>query len=364
VADTLSSKERVLAAIAWDDVDRIPVFASPGGVAAQLIGRKVNREFALDGEALANAQLAAWEQLGDDLISVHGYGSLVEAFGAKSVWPENDYPMFAGPIVVTHDDADALVVPDPYRDPFQIEVLRALQIVKSKVGDRVLVGGFVNGIFNLAGRLLGTESLMANLTRDPELVHKVCRKIVAAQVRYGETLVEAGAELIHIPDATSSPACISPRTYEQFALPYLTEAIQGFKRAGAIVSYHPCGGEYPILDLIGRTGADILHFSELVDLAVVQKVYVGRHAVAGTVDPASVLFLGSRADVDRHVADIVGRLQFQTGAIIQPGCGLSPNFPFQNIAAMVEAAHTHGTYRRAPAIHIPADAQPTLSARS
>lgn len=337
---TMTSKERVLAAIKWQEVDKLPVFAGVA-TAAKLIGRQVNRSYLTDGEAMAEAQIKAWQEFGDDLLYINGEAAMIEEFGADAIWPENDYPMIKSILIKGHDDADALPIPDPYHDPYMLEVLKGIKILKKKANNQVLIGGFVNGIFNLAGRLFGTEKLMEFLTRDPEFVHKVCRKIVKAQIRYAEAQVEAGVDHILIPDATSSPACISPQLYASFALPYLTEAIQGFKKAGAIVTYHPCGGEYPIIDKIGETGADILNFSELVDLAVAQKIFVGRFAVAGTVNPSRVLFLGTAEEVDAHVKGIVERLKYKTGVIITPGCGLSPNIPYENIKAMVTAVRKY-----------------------
>ncbi|MGD0152822.1 MAG: uroporphyrinogen decarboxylase family protein [Thermacetogeniaceae bacterium] len=93
-----------------------------------------------------------------------------------------------------------------------------------------------------------------------------------------------------------------------------------------------------------RPGADLLVFSELVDLAVAQKVFVGRIAVGGTVDPSQVLFLGTPQEVDEHVREIIERLPFKTGAILAPGCGLSPNYPVENLKAFLDAARRHGTY--------------------
>jgi uroporphyrinogen decarboxylase len=337
----MTPKERVLAAINWQDVDRLPVFA---GVtpAAKLIGRRVDKSFMTDGDAVAEAQWAAWKEFGDDIIKIPFTGALEEVFGTDAIWPGDDFPMIKSVLVTGHDVADALPVPDPYKDPIMVAILRAIQILKRRAGNNVIICGHVRGVFNLAARLFGVENLMKYLVRDAELVHKVCRKIVAAQIRYVEAQVEAGAEIIFTPDATSSPSCISPEDYGRHALPFHIEAIKAYKKTGALVIYHPCGGEYPIIDQIGQTGADVFDFSELVDLAVAQKIFAGRHAVAGTVDPSQVLFLGTPEEVREHVREIIERLNFKTGVIIGPGCGLSPNIPYANVKAMVGAVKEYG----------------------
>jgi uroporphyrinogen decarboxylase len=337
----MTSKERVLAALKWEKVDRLPVFAGVA-CAPKILGRKMNREFLLDGEAQAESQWQAWRYFGDDLLYLYNDGAMIEAFGADSIWPDDDYPMIKNILIKTHADADALPVPDPHKDPFMKETLKAIRILKERADDKVLVGGFVNGIFNLTGRLMGTEALMKNLVRDPELVHKVCGKILQTQVRYAEAQAEAGADHVLMPDATSSPSCLSHEDYVKWALPYLTKAVKGYQAAGLIVTYHPCGGEYPIIDKVAETGADILNFSELVDLAVAQKIFVGRRAVAGTVNPSEVLFLGTPEETEQHVKEIIARLRFKTGAILTPGCGLSANIPYENVKAMVDAVKKFG----------------------
>lgn len=347
MGNEMTSRERVLAAIRWEEVDRLPVFSKIRGAMAKVIGRKINQSFYTDGEAIAGAALAAWEMLQDDTIHLGG-GNVIpfEALGAETIWPDNDYPMFKKPSLVSREDVDRLAVPDPEQDPYLRELIRAIRIVKGKVGDRVVISSGFHGVFNVAGRLLGTENLMIQIIRNPELVHELCRKITATLVRYGEVLAGEGAAILEIGDATSSPACISPKTYQKFVLPYMAETFRGFQQAGAYAMYHPCGGEYPIIDLLSRTGADILDFSELVDLDVAQKIFVGRIAVAGTVDPSKVLFLGTPAEVDRHVQAIIAKLPLKTGTIIAPGCGLSLNIPLENVKAMIDAVHKYGKYEK------------------
>ncbi|MDR1604651.1 MAG: uroporphyrinogen decarboxylase family protein [Gracilibacteraceae bacterium] len=339
--EQMTCKERVQAAVKYEDIDRLPVFKgyfSP----ARLVDRKMNYSFFTDAEAIAEACWQAWKYFDDDGIHLLDGGFMEEEFGADSIWPENNYPMINHILVTDHEAADALKEPDPYKDSVFTAILKATEILRKKAGDEVMVCGFINGTFNYAARLMGTENMMNYLATDPELVHKVCRKVADAQVRYAKAYGEAGIELIFMPDATSAPACISPKTYGKMALPYLKEAVKGFQDAGALAMYHPCGGEYPIIDQIGQTKADIYYFSELVELDVAQKIFVDRAAVAGTVNGSRELFLGTPEIVDEHVKGIIDRLKYRTGAIIMPGCGLSPNCKYENVKAMVDATKEYG----------------------
>ncbi|MHC6179069.1 uroporphyrinogen decarboxylase family protein [Clostridium sp. JNZ X4-2] len=337
----LTSRERVLRAVNWKAVDRLPVFSATL-LAPQIINRNFSREFLLDSEALAEVYYKQWEYFKSDIVMLSVATGEHEALGADMYWPKNDYPMIRNPIIKTHADADNLKVPDLRKNDLVQSILKAIRIIRKKVGNHIMIGSISGGPFNTAGLLFGTESLMSNVKKDPELVDKVCKVVVDASIQYAELQVEAGADLIFMPDATSSPSCLSPAQYRERALPHITRSVQGFKKAGAIAMYHPCGGEYPIIDQVSQTGADILYFSELVDLSVSQKIFVGRHCVAGGVDPSGTLFLGSPEEVDENVRKIVDSLKFKTGAIVMPGCGLSPNIPFENVKAMVDAVKKYG----------------------
>lgn len=341
--DELTSRERVNGALRHEDIDRIPIFGNVSAAGPQLIGRKHNKEYFLDSEAMAAGALAAWETFGDDLIQV-GSGCLAESLGADLVWPDNDHPTYNRAVITSHADADRLRVPDPAQDRLLQASLQAIRSVRKKVGDQVLIRGIFVSIFNAAADLLGTEKLLISIYRDPELVHKVVRVVTDTAIKYGELAIEAGADLMGIGGAVSGPACMSPKTYAEVALPYLTEQTKAYQKAGAIVSNHPCGEEYPIIDIVGRSGPDIIHFTELFDLAIAQKIFVGRIAVSGGIDPSRVLFLGTPKEVDEHIKGIIESLPYKTGVILQPGCGLSPNFPHENLRAMVHATRKYGSY--------------------
>ncbi|MGD0152817.1 MAG: uroporphyrinogen decarboxylase family protein [Thermacetogeniaceae bacterium] len=341
--DELTSKERVFRAIRHEEIDRIPIFGNLNAAAPQLIGRKLNLEYFTDGEALAAGALAAWEQIGGDIIAV-GSPSLSNALGADLIWPDNDWPTFNKPVITSHADADRLQALAPDQDKFLQASLQAIRIVKQKVGDRVPISSGGGCIFNAVADLIGTERLLLSTRRDPELVHKVARVVTETAITHGKLAVEAGADLLGIGGAVSGPACMSPKTYVEIALPYLTEQTRAYHEAGAFVSHHPCGEEYPYVDILDRTGTDILHFTELFDLAIAQKIFVGRIAVSGGIDPSNILFLGTPEEVEEHIKRVIESLPYQTGAILQPGCGLSPNFPLENLKAMIEAARKYGSY--------------------
>lgn len=344
------SKERVMAAVRWKDVDCIPVFANKSPLGPALIGKKLNRDFFLSADSMTRSELALFEIIDDDVICLNLAPAIQDVLGARLYWPENDHPQFEAPTIFSIDDVQRLEERLGLADVLENDFIRALldttRSVKRQIGESVTLEVNSYGVFNFAARLLGIDRLMSATIRDKNLVRRICGTIASLQTALAAPFVKAGADLLSIGDGMSSPSCISPKIYGELALPYLTRTIQGFKSTGALTLYHPCGGEYPIIDQVGQTGADILYFSELVDIDVAQKIFVRRFAVAGGVDPANTLYLGDVRTVNLRLKETIGKLKHKTGVIIQPGCGLSPNIPIENLKEMVRATRVYSAEMR------------------
>ena len=65
------SKERVMAAVRWKDVDCIPVFANKSPMGPALIGKKLNRDFSLSADSMTRSELALFEIVDDDVICLN-----------------------------------------------------------------------------------------------------------------------------------------------------------------------------------------------------------------------------------------------------------------------------------------------------
>jgi MtaA/CmuA family methyltransferase len=339
------SKERVMAAVKWKQVDLIPVFANKSPMGPKVIGRKLDRSYFLDDEAMTSSEMAMLYLVDDDVVCLNLAPALQDVLGARLLWPDDDHPQFGAPTISSLEDAEKLVERLELSQVLENEFVKALlattRSVKMVIGESVALEVNCYGVFNLAARLMGLEKLMWATLRQKPLVHRLRDLIAETQVALARPFRDAGADILSIGDGMSSPVCISPKIYGEMALPHLTKTIEGSGRTGSVTLRHPCGGEYPIIDQVGRTGADILYFSELAVLDVAQKIFVRRHAVAGGVDPVHSLFLGDEKSIDADLKATIGRLKHKTGVIIQPGCGLSPNIPVKSLAAMVRATRRH-----------------------
>ena len=109
----MTSKERCLAAINGQPVDRTPVFPLLMFLAADRLGVSY-KEFAANGGTMAQAQIKAYETFGIDAITACSDAFRISADLApdKMVYPEDQPPHLDSPIIKTAQDLDALSKPD------------------------------------------------------------------------------------------------------------------------------------------------------------------------------------------------------------------------------------------------------------
>ncbi len=335
----MTSRERVLNAIRFKPVDYIPVNAKKEAMAPSVVGRKLNRDYFLDGPGAAEAEIALMEIVDDDFCVTTS--SVSVALGTDVEWPENDYPQRKAGVIKTMEDVEAMGEFDPWKNEFTAASLETARILKQKLGDEKVIETVVSGVFNTASGLAGIEHFMQSLITDKPFVKALCDKVVDGMIAYAKAFKEVGGDIFFSPDASSSPSCISPKLYAEQALPHHIRWAREVKKLGLISCYHPCGGEYPIIDMMKDIDTDILWFSDMVDLSVAQQIFYRRKAVAGDVSGPDVLFLGNPSSIDEYIKNKCASLKHKSGAMIHPGCGLSPNIPIENLKAMVDATRKY-----------------------
>jgi uroporphyrinogen decarboxylase len=88
----LTSRERVARVLAGELPDRVPVLMQNFQNTAYLAGMTL-AEFCRSGARMAEAQLAAWERFGYDIIDLeNGTATMAEACGCEVEYPEHEPP--------------------------------------------------------------------------------------------------------------------------------------------------------------------------------------------------------------------------------------------------------------------------------
>ena len=247
-----------------------------------------------------------------------------------------------GPIIHsplrTQEQIDALHPLEPEASlPFIKTILQAL---RSEVGDKSTVLGFVGAPWTLAayaveGKGSKTYSIIKNLAfSDPTILHQLLAKLADAIAIYARYQIDCGAQVVQMFDSWAGQ--LSPQDYDTFALPYQQRVFQQVKQT------HPdtplillVSGSAGVLERMGQSGADIVSVDWAVDMADARARLGKQVKVQGNLDPG-VLF-GSKQFIRDRILDTV-RKAGNWGHILNLGHGVLPETPEENVAFFFETA--------------------------
>ncbi|MHC5719575.1 MAG: uroporphyrinogen decarboxylase family protein, partial [Nostoc sp.] len=147
-----------------------------------------------------------------------------------------------------------------------------LQTLRSEVGDKSTVLGFVGAPWTLAayaveGKGSKTYSIIKNLAfSEPTILHQLLAKLADAIAIYARYQIDSGAQVVQMFDSWAGQ--LSPQDYDTFALPYQQRVFQQVKQT------HPdtplillVSGSAGVLERMAQSGADIVSVDWAVDMA-------------------------------------------------------------------------------------------------
>ncbi len=304
------------------------VCASAGATAIILTGSNIKG--ALNNpKALFKASCYTVDRLGlDTLNGIVDMSLEAEACGCQIQYRERNLPDVVTHPAKTLDDISNLVVPDPYRDGRMPIFLNAMRLMAKNY--TMMKVGFISGPFTLA-MLLAGSGIYVDIRRQPQKVHSLlsyCQKVV---VRYGQALINAGADMIVIAEPMGSQ--LSPQGYEEFSHTYVKQIISSF---GKPCCLHICGKAGHIAQKMAESGAVLLSLDE-VDVQSLARSISESVVLMGNISPTKLRInsVGQIADATRALKESI---RHRKTFIIGPGCDLAPETPLENIQAFVKVA--------------------------
>lgn len=330
----MNGRERVLAFLEDQPVDRLPAMPVVMMLCADQIGVKYG-EYVKDPEVLAEAQIRTAEIFDIDIVS-NMSDPAREACdcGARIAYYE-DQPaaiVESDALLANKEKLNDLAVPNPLGGGRMHAAVKALELMKWRVGNDRAIMGWVEGPCAEAADLRGINTLMLDFFDDPEFVRSLFDFTLEMALRFAQVQVEAGADIIGIGDAAAS--LIGPKFYDEFVWPYEKKLVDGIHAMGAHVRLHICGRTNSILEGIGRLGCEIVDLDYFVPVADARAAMGPEQAVLGNIDPVSAL----RDSTPDAVTAAIVECQRQAGNryIIGAGCEIPRDTPPANIRAMMQ----------------------------
>lgn len=340
--DQMTHSERMKAALALQECDRVPISPLFHYASAGYLGKTV-REYATDAKTLAECSLFVQKEFDFDSVMLGTDVAIeAEALGAEVEQPENSPMHILKPLF--HDDTDisSIEVPDVKKAGRLPLLTEAVARCKETVGDKGFVISCANGPMNNAGQFYGVQELMFLIMENPDRFEEVLDFSLQYAIAFSRVQIEAGADMILLGEALASPNFINPELYRDYILPRQKILNDAIHQAGAYSLMHICGHADAILKDMGEAGFDCLDIDYCVPMSKARDE--SGIACRGNLDPSRAFVQGTAEDVRAAVKAVMEDAKDRKGLIIGSGCDISVITPHENMYAYSQACHEYGWY--------------------
>lgn len=348
----MTSRERILAAINHQPVDRVPLDIWATGE----VGAMLTAHFGSWAEAMTRLHIDGFGGTGPDYIGPSLQappGETVDYWGARfrkvpyatgSYEEQSCYPL-----------ADACTIDDleryawPSADWFDFSKVR--EKAQAKHDTHAIQAGYM-APFYFHNRLRGLETSLMDPYDDPEFTHHLIGRICDTFYAYHLRLFEAADGLIDVAQVTDdfgsqSGPLISLDIFREFYKPQMQRFIDLCHGFGIKVFHHDDGAIRPFIPEFIAMGVDILNPVQRtcpgMELEGLKRDFGHALCFHGGIENQQILPFGTpdevRAEV-RHNIDILAN--DGTGYILAPCHNLQPVTPLENILAMYDEAWAYG----------------------
>ena len=300
--ETMKPRERVLAALAGEPVDR-PAVINPGSImTVELMDLTEARFPDACRDPELNARLAAtgFTEMGFDS-TYHHYTIVQEssALGCKIQWEQKDnWPtvVMSEPI---WDHPDQIAIPPGFLEhPDTLCVTRATEILKREVGGEACIIGKTMGPWSLGYHTFGVQNFLLMSIDDPDLTMTALHKLKEVSVMFGEAQIAAGADVLMFPDHATGDL-VSGDYYRRFLMELHQEMAE---RLSVPLILHICGYTLDRMQYLANSGMDCFHFDSKNDPQKAMDLAGGKIRLVGNVNNPITLFSKDteavRAEVD------------------------------------------------------------------
>lgn len=325
-------KQLILDALSHKPVSRTPWIPFAGVHSASLKGYSAE-EFLKDADKLVECLMEVNRFYAPDGQPVI-FDLQIEAeiLGCELVWDKK-----APPSVKTHPLENTQSIPTliPTGNDGRLPVvLKAMNMMKSKVGEKTALFGLVCGPFTLASHLRGTNLFM-DMLDDEAYVNNLldyCTKVCLAIT---DLYIKAGMDVIAYVDPMVSQ--ISPAHFQQFLAKPFTTLFQHTRSQNIRNSLFVCGDATKNIDVMCHTLPDSIFVDENINL-VQAKVITDAHNVTlgGNIPLTTVMLLGTQQDNMKYALELIEKMGTKN-FILSPGCDMPFDVPKENVVGIVQA---------------------------
>jgi uroporphyrinogen decarboxylase len=337
-----TSMDRVLTTLQHREPDRVPLFLLPTIHGALHLGLPI-REYFSRAEHVAEGQLRMRARYGHDCLYGFFYAAAeVEAWGAEVVFAEDGPPTTGEPFLRSRAAVATLSVPDVERTPCLARVLRAISLMKEKVGTDAPIIGVAMSPFSLPVMQMGFAQYLDLMLEEPELFDRLMKVNEEFCAAWANAQLQAGATAICYFDPVSSTTIIPPELYLRHGQPVATRTIARIH--GPTATHFASGRCLPIVDAVVRTGTAVVGVGSLEDFAAAKAACRGKVTVLGNL-PGIQMTHWTTAQAEDTVRQCMAAAAPGGGFILSDGHGELPlQVADETLLAIAAAVREWGRY--------------------
>ncbi|MEA3463450.1 MAG: uroporphyrinogen decarboxylase family protein [Bacteroidota bacterium] len=264
----------------------------------------------------------------------YGMCSEPSAFGARSAFPQNEFP-HAFPCIRSPEEIASLEIPDPVKDglgPLMLNRLKLNQPAIEKAGHKIRFS-VSRGPLNIASYLMGTTEFMMALMTHPEEAHHLIGKITEYLIGFHKHQADLFPSIDGIMMLDDIIGFISEDQFVEFGLPYFRRL---YDTKQAVKFLHNDAGCMESVHYLPEMGVNLFNMGFDTDLNQLKELTNNRVTMLGNIPPRDVLARGSVAEVKNATLQLIKGLKDPSRVIFSCGGGMPPGVSSENLAIFIQ----------------------------
>jgi uroporphyrinogen decarboxylase len=266
------------------------------------------------------------------------YGMCTEpsAWGAKCIWPENEFP-FAEKVIHEYSEVNRMRKPNCRTDglcPFAIKRLAHNQAQMENEGHPVRFATS-RGPHNIASYLLGHTEYLMGIRTNPDEIHTLLDLVtdfVVDWLQYQAAFFPSVDGILVLDDLIGF---VGEADFQEFVVPHFRRIAQSLEVS--VKALHNDAHGLITAKYLKEMGFNLFNFSFQHSLSQIRDLAGEGVILLGNIPPRSVLAEGTPDDVQRSVKEAMASIHDQRWIIVSAGGGTPPMVPTENIQALCAA---------------------------
>jgi len=341
VLEPMTGRERVLAALRREPVDRTPC-CNPTSLATVELMDLVEANFPeanRDGKRMARLAATGYTELGfDSVMPVFSIIQESSALGCRMQWEGKDnWPTVKMSEPIWAEPDDISIPSNLLTHPDTRCVLDAIRELKQEFGDEVAVIGKTMGPWSLGYHGFGVEKFLLMSLDDPGKTRACLDKMKEVTIQFGRAQIEAGADALTLPDHATGDL-VSGEYYRKYLRDMHIEFVE---QIPIPLILHICGRTVDRMEYIAQTGMAAFHYDSKNDPQESMDVVNSRISLVGNINNPETLYSKGPEEV---VAEVQKNLDARV-QLVGAECAIPLQTPIENLKAIPRAVKEwHGQH--------------------